>query len=131
MNKNQELKDWAEIRSSIPELIPYINNLDKLLGIKTINSCHQLFGVQFCERHEHTACHNCNINCDNVKELTLKKKELAINDKNYDWFITDKEKNKDQFCITGINKKRDIVVKYLLGKDINNKTILKKLIQGE
>lgn len=127
----QDQKDLAEKMSQSKDLEPYINNLDKVLEIKTINSCHQMFGVQFCERHEHNPCHLCNINCDNVKELTLKKKELAINDKDYDWFITDKEKNKDQFCIIGINKKKDKIVKYLLGKDTNNKTILRELIQGE
>jgi hypothetical protein len=131
MDKNKEyggmLRPIAEAKSNDPELKPYINNLDKLLGIKTINSCHQMFGVQFCERHEHTMCHNCNINCDNVKELTLKKKELAINDKDYHWYITAKKKDRDLFIIIGIPKVKKLEnVKYTLGRDENNTTILLK-----
>jgi len=63
--------------------------------------------------------------------LEIESKRKIIIDQALCKKLADKEKNKDQFCIIGINKKKDTVVKYLLGKDTNNKTILRELIQGE
>ena len=121
------LRNIAMEQSQSPEVKPYVNNLDKVLGIKTINSCYLTFGVNLCNRHEHTACHNCNINCDNVKELTLTDNELAINNEDYHWYLTEKKIDRDLFTIIGIPKKERLEnIKYILGRNENNKTILLK-----
>lgn len=129
-DKIDGIRHFVEQLSQKPELQSYINNLDDVLGIKAINSCRLEFGVNLCKRHEQTACHNCNINCDNVKELTLTNNELAINDKDFDWFIVAKKDNREYFRIIGVNKKDETKgVVYELGetKDINNiEIILKK-----
>jgi hypothetical protein len=78
----------------------YINNLDALLEIRTEKSR----GVRgsICE----------------VYDLNLQNKILRINDKDYDWYITDKHQELNIFKVVGIYKKNDKDKNkcYLLGK---------------
>jgi hypothetical protein len=127
------LQKIAEQQSSQPELQPYINNLDKLLGIKTLNTCKITLGATFNIECKTAWCSGCKQNPSVTKELyldnTIRKgsKKLIINDKDYHWYLTAKKKDKDLFIVIGIPKKSKLeAIKYTLGKDETGATILLK-----
>ncbi len=109
----------------------YCNNLDKLLNIKTVNTCRK--GIKFKPECRSLICGDCIYSSYKTKELLLKTNkdnidELIINSQNFDWYITNKEKDLGLFTVIGLNKKdSNKSVTYKLGKSSNNsKTILEK-----
>jgi hypothetical protein len=125
-----DVKQHAEKLSQRPDLQPYINNLDKLLGIKTINVCKSIGGIRFNTECKTFLCTDCKQNPYYTKELDLnsKTKKLYINDRDFDWYIIDKNKDKDLFEILGIKKNVKEEVVYSLGK-VNNKVILENVTE--
>jgi hypothetical protein len=127
MKKKDYKKQVSTIKklSKLSNLTPYINNLDQLLKIKTVNTCNTI--IKFNLTCKTLMCSNCPKAYQNTKQLALIDSELIINNKNYDWYIIGKDKDKDLFTIAGINKnedKQDIV--YYTIKRINYRTYLKK-----
>lgn len=71
----------------------YLNNLDALLGIQTVEAAHTLNGLQLS-----------------------KDKVLSIDSKNYDWYLEDKSAYEDVFKVIGLHKSNAEENKvYLLG----------------
>lgn len=80
----------------------YTNNLDELLGIKTVVAS------------ENNAVEALLLNSD---------RQLFINEKDYDWYITDKNPNQDMFKVVGLHKEDSAQNKvYLLGRNITTNT---------
>lgn len=80
-------KNWSQ----------YINNLDELLGIKTIVASEDNMVAGF---------------------LLDKDGKLFINEENYDWYLTDKNPTQDMFKVVGLHKEdsnKNLV--YLLGRN--------------
>jgi hypothetical protein len=111
---NKHDKAMAEFGLKSQAFEQYHNNLDELLGIKTIpEPYYNTFG-SFEEK---------------LDGLNLRGNSLFISD-NYDWFIIEKHSEQDIFKIAGLNKKDDKKDKtYLLGildgepflKNVNDK----------
>lgn len=92
----------VSIKKASSNWTKYTNNLDELLGIKTVVASEY----------------------NNVEGLLLNKdKQLFINEDNYDWYITDKNPNQDMFKVVGLHKEDSTQNKvYLLGKNITTNT---------
>jgi len=89
------------IEKSSKQWESYLNNLDELLGIKTVkNDCDDR--------------HMLGLMLERVSGENL----LRIDDKSYDWYIADKASDQDMFKVVGLHKKdtsKNLV--YLLGKN--------------
>ncbi len=104
----------------------YNNNLDKLLNIKTRNTCRDR--IKWNGDCRILFCAGCKYKESETKELRLEKNELIINNQNFDWYIIKKVEELDLFIIIGLLKNDSrICTVYRLGKDYySNQTTLEK-----
>ena len=93
-----------EIERQTSKLEPYINNLDKYLGITTMN-------------YGRYGDYNSN-STEKFLGLDSATKELTINSESFDWYIVDKHEELPMFKVVGLHKKdAEKNVAYLLGKN--------------